>query len=108
MSAEPVNAEALAPLARAELARRRLADLLALLVPSYKQARHAESLCAALEGLERREIHRLVVQMPPRHGKTLHVSQGFPAWWLGRHPADSIILASYAAELAESSSRRAR
>jgi hypothetical protein len=76
--------------------------------PQLRAGRHAESLCAALEALERREIRRLLVQMPPRHGKTLHVSQGFPAWWLGRHPTDSIILASYAAELAESNSRRAR
>jgi predicted phage terminase large subunit-like protein len=99
---------AVAPLAQAELARRRLADLLALLLPSYERAAHLDLLAEHLEALDRREIVRLLVQMPPRHGKTLHVSQAFPAWWLGRHPADSIILASYAAELAEANSRRAR
>jgi hypothetical protein len=98
----------LAPLARAELARRRLTDFLALLVPSYERAAHADLLAAHLEALERREIRHLTVQMPPRHGKTLHVSQALPAWYLGRRPGESVILASYAAELAESNSRRAR
>ena len=101
-------AQTVAPLARAELARRRLPDFLALLLPSYERAAHLDLLADHLEALERREIARLLVQMPPRHGKTLHVSQALPAWWLGRHPSDSIILASYAAELAEANSRRAR
>jgi predicted phage terminase large subunit-like protein len=98
----------LAPLAAAELARRRLTDFAALLVPGYERAAHLNLLADHLEALERRKIARLLIQMPPRHGKTLHVSQALPAWWLGRHPADSVILASYATELAEANSRRAR
>jgi hypothetical protein len=61
-----------------------------------------------VEALEAREINRAIICMPPRHGKTLHVSQAFPAWVLGRHPEAQVILASYAAELAEQNSRRAR
>jgi predicted phage terminase large subunit-like protein len=104
----PEKLRAVAPLARAELARRRLVDFLELLAPGYVRAAHAGRLCERLEALERREITRLVVSMPPRHGKTLHVSQALPAWWLGRRPGDHVILASYGAELAESNSRRAR
>lgn len=77
-------------------------------MPSYQPARHTVALCEALEALEAREIRRLIVTMPPRHGKTLHASQALPAWYLGRRPSESVILASYAAELAESNSRRAR
>ena len=88
--------------------RRHLADFLGLLLPSYQRTPHTEALCAALEALEARETRRLIISMPPRHGKTLHVSQAFPAWVLGRHPEAQIILASYAAELAEQNSRRAR
>jgi len=61
-----------------------------------------------LEALERRDINKLAIFMPPRHGKTYHVSERFPAWYLGRHPGQNVILASYAAELAEASSRKAR
>lgn len=108
---QPTTAEqraAVAPLARAELARRRLGDFLALLVPSYERTPHTKLLCGHLEALERREITRLAVFLPPRHSKSEHASRGFPAWYLGRHPDESVILTSYAAELAEANSRRAR
>jgi predicted phage terminase large subunit-like protein len=61
-----------------------------------------------LEAVERGEIDRLIVMMPPRHGKTMHVSQALPAWTLGRNPRAQVILASYGAELAEGNSRKAR
>lgn len=93
---------------RTELARRDLADFCALLDPSYEPAEHTARLCAELEAVERGEVLRLAVFMPPRHGKTLHVSERFPAWYLGRHPERQVILASYSAELAESNSRRVR
>lgn len=99
---------AVAPLAAQELARRRLGDFLAAILPGYQSAPHTTALCAHLEALEAREIRRLIVTMPPRHGKTLHVSQALPAWYLGRRPGEQVILASYAAELAEQNSRRAR
>jgi hypothetical protein len=46
--------------------------------------------------------------LPSRYGKSLHVSALFPAWFLGRTPTTDVILASYAAPLAERWSRRAR
>jgi predicted phage terminase large subunit-like protein len=78
------------------------------MLPAYEQPPHVQAICEHVEALERRDIARLIVTMPPRHGKTLHMSQGLPAWYLGRHPRDHVILASYAAELAETNSRRAR
>lgn len=92
----------------AELARRHMPDFLALVVPDYQRAKHIDLLCERLEALERRDIRRLMVFMPPRHAKTLHCSQALPAFWLGRRPAESVILASHSAELAEQNSRRAR
>jgi predicted phage terminase large subunit-like protein len=100
--------DALLTASREELARRRLGDFIALLEPSYERARHTQTICDHLEAVERGELDRLIVTMPPRHGKTLHVSQALPAWALGRHPRRQIILASYGAELAEGNSRRAR
>ena len=46
--------------------------------------------------------------MPPRHGKSLLVSQYSPAWFLGRWPDNRVILASYEAELAKGWGRKAR
>jgi predicted phage terminase large subunit-like protein len=59
------------------------------------------------EVFERRSP-RLIVCMPPRHGKSLIVSKDWPAWFLGHHPDKEVIVASYAAELAEDHSRSTR
>lgn len=46
--------------------------------------------------------------MPPRRGKSEIVSVQFPAWYLGRNPKESIITASYGAELALDFGRQTR
>jgi len=45
---------------------------------------------------------------PPGHGKTLQLSQWFPAWYLGHFPERKIQLISYAAGLAKDSCEKAR
>jgi len=74
----------------------------------WQPARHLEMLCYKLEAIERGELKRLMVFMPPRHGKSEVVSKKFPAWYLGRNPDKEIIISSYAAELAYDFSRIAR
>ncbi len=51
----------------------------------------AEYLCA----LERGEIKRLIINMPPRSLKSLCVSVAWPAWLLGHNPKVRIMVASY-------------
>ena len=75
---------------------------------TWQRAPHLEYLAARLEGVAAGEVRRLMVFMPPRHGKSSLVSRGFPAYYLGRHPDREIILASYGAELANDFSRKAR
>jgi predicted phage terminase large subunit-like protein len=53
-------------------------------------------------------IGRLILTVPPRHGKTLTVSKRWPAFLLGRHQDWRIALVSYGAELAEDASRANR
>jgi len=53
-------------------------------------------------------IGRLMVFMPPRHGKSELVSVRFPAWFLGRNPDMRVILASCTASLATGFSRQVR
>lgn len=74
----------------------------------WKRAKHLDLLCRKLEAVERGEIKRLIITMPPRHGKSEVTSKHFPAWYLGKHPDHEIILTSYAAEIAEDFSRIAR
>lgn len=93
---------------RAELARRELGAFCERLDPTYERSRHADLLIRHLEAVERGDVRRLAVFMPPRHSKTYHVSERFPAWLLGREPTAQVILASYGAELAERNSRVVR
>ncbi len=53
-------------------------------------------------------ISRLMIFMPPRHGKTLTVSRLFPAWLLAYQPHLRLITASYGATLAYRNSRVVR
>ena len=94
--------------ARAECARRHLIDFQARMDRDYKRARHLVALADHLEAVDRRDLDKLIVCIPPRHGKSRTIAQDFVAWTLGRDPSQQIILASYGAELAEQHSRRAR
>lgn len=76
--------------------------------PLYEPSPHTDLLCRELDAVDRGENDRLIVMMPPRHSKTYHTSERFPAYTLGRNPREQVILASYGAELAEQNSRKAR
>lgn len=51
---------------------------------------------------------RLIVTMPPRHGKSELVSKYTPAWVVGQNPSRRVILCSYEATFASSWGRKAR
>ncbi len=51
---------------------------------------------------------RLIVTLPPRHGKSELLSVWTPVWMFDQNPEASIILTSYGAELATDFSRKAR
>ena len=94
--------------AKAELARRRLIPFTQRMYPLYKPVVHHTIIAEALEAVERQEIHRLLITVPPRHGKSELASVHFPPWYLGRNPDKRIIAVSYSAQLAFLFSRRAR
>jgi predicted phage terminase large subunit-like protein len=74
----------------------------------YKTAAHHRLIAQKLQQVERGEISRLMIFMPPRHGKSELASRRFPAWYLGRHPERQIITASYNADLASDFGRDVR
>src|SRR3712207_9344908 len=54
------------------------------------------------------ELKRVMVFMPPRHGKSQLATKLFPAYYLYRHPEKWVGINSYAAELAYTFSRANR
>lgn len=53
-------------------------------------------------------IRRLIITMPPRHGKSQLCSRFFPAWFLGMWPDKRIILTGYGTEFATEWGRESR
>lgn len=83
--------------------------------PDYDRAPHLDMLDSYLMAVSmyvesggEKGIGFLIIEMPPRHGKTLTTSQLFPTWHLGRNPHHHIMLVSYGATLAYDNSRASR
>ena len=75
---------------------------------NYKSPPHIKLLASKLEAVERGEIKRLAIFMPPRHGKSILTSEFFPAWFMGRNPDMYIICSTYAQDLADDFGRKVR
>lgn len=74
----------------------------------YRSAPHLRTVAQNLHDLEQRKIKKLMVFMPPRHGKSHTISEYFPPWYLGRNPTHNVIMASYGQELATDFGRKIR
>lgn len=72
------------------------------------EGHHLDVLDETLMKVSRGELTRVIVTMPPRHGKSERVSKKFPAWHVGQHPDDEIIVCSYSLDLSRDFSRIAR
>jgi predicted phage terminase large subunit-like protein len=90
------------------LAREDLACYAIALWPQFELARHHDLIVSRLEAVERGEVSRLMIFLPPRHGKSLLASAIFPAWYLGRHPDRQLIFATYGQELSDDFGRYVR
>lgn len=71
-------------------------------------ARHHCHIIEKLEAVERGEIQRLMLFLPPGSAKSTYASVLFPAWFLGRNPEKGVLAASHTTELAEKFGRRVR
>tara|TARA_R110000751_G_scaffold82861_1_gene166596 strand:- start:243 stop:1820 length:1578 start_codon:yes stop_codon:yes gene_type:complete len=71
-------------------------------------AEHHELIIRKLEAVERGEIKRLMLFMPPGSAKSTYSSVAFPPWFLGRNPRKNIIGGSHTSDLAEEFGQRAR
>jgi hypothetical protein len=62
---------------------------------AWSRPPHLLKLDRALIDVVAGRIKRLIVTMPPQHGKSEEVSCAFPAWTLAAFPTKKVILASY-------------
>ena len=66
----------------------------------FQENWHLEALAYHLEQVRRGETRRLMINLPPRHLKSLTASVALPAFLLGHDPTLRAIVASYGSELA--------
>src|SRR5256884_5477263 len=69
---------------------------------------HIEVIAAKLAAVRAGKIRRLIINLPPRHLKSLLASIAFPAWCLGLDPSAQILCVSYAQDLADKLARDCR
>lgn len=76
--------------------------------PNYIWKNHLSVLETKLVECVIEKNKRIIVTMPPRHGKSEMSSKYFPAWALMKYPNLKIILASYESDFAASWGRKIR
>lgn len=95
-----------------ELARRRLLPFVMRFNPEYDPGWLHADICRRLERFSQdvrdKKSPRLMLFVPPRHGKSEIASRNFPAFHLGHCPTHEIIQSSYSADLALDFSRKVR
>jgi predicted phage terminase large subunit-like protein len=69
---------------------------------------HLEIIAAKLTEVRHGKIRRLIINLPPRHLKSLMASIAFPAWFLGLDPSVQVLCVSYAQDLADKLARDCR
>lgn len=90
------------------LATRDLLPFIEYTMPRYQTNWHHRLICDYVQRWfedETGEWSFLIVQCPPRHGKSEIVSRRLPAWILGKDPDAEVMGASYGADLAQRMNR---
>jgi len=83
-------------------------DFIKHVYPDYIIGEHHRRLAQLFEDIATGKKKRIIVNIAPRHGKSELISYLAPAWFLGKHPAKKIIMASHTADLAVNFGRRVR
>lgn len=89
-------------------ARLTLLDFVKFMEPTYKVGEHHKKLAKLLEDLAYGRKDRISVNIAPRFGKSHLVSYYFPAWFLGNHPDQKVMMVSHTADLAVDFGRKVR
>lgn len=74
----------------------------------FKPNWHIDAVIEHLEAAARRDIRRLIINIPPRHMKSLNVSVLWPVWWWTFEPTVRFLTASYGDKLATRDALKSR
>ncbi len=101
--------------ARREKARRHILPFCQFIDSDYQDVAHVRMLAEHLRQVEqyvetggKQGIGRLIITMPPRHGKSQMTSKRWPAFLLGRHPNWHLGIVAYNAGFAQDFGRANR
>lgn len=84
------------------------AKLGAISLATWQTPPHLRLINKYLRAMSAGQLDRLNINLPPRHGKSLLISQYFPAWFLLTYPWRRVILCSYEAGFAAQWGRKVR
>jgi hypothetical protein len=90
---------------RSERARRNFKSFIQVTKADYKFNWHHIALADKLDRFAKGEIKKLMVFMPPQHGKSELTTRRFPAYALGLDPNKKIAICSYSATIASNFNR---
>ena len=76
--------------------------------PDFIGGYHSTIMAKKFEEIANGTLKRLIINMPPRHGKSEFSSFLFPAWLMGKKPKTKIIQATHTAELSYRFGRKMR
>lgn len=91
-----------------EEAQQKFLKFVDLMWEGFISGKHFEIMANAFERIAKGELTRLIINMPPRHGKSEMASYLLPAWFLGLYPDKKIMQFSHSSELAETFGRKVR
>jgi len=75
---------------------------------SFVSGWHIDAICEHLEAVSRSEITRLLINIPPRHTKSLLVSVFWPCWSWIHNPSSRWLFTSYGQDLSTRDSVKCR
>lgn len=105
---QPSPQEAAQALLTRRRARRSLLQFTEYTTLNWAAGKVHRAICEQLDRVVARQIDRLLLLVPPQHGKSQIASRRFPAYALGLDPTEDWIAASATADLAEGFGRDVR
>lgn len=66
----------------------------------YKPLKHTQYLAERLQAIADGEQKHIIVEMPPRHSKSMTITETFPSYFIGRNPNKHVIATAYSEGLA--------
>lgn len=91
--------------ARIELSKRHLYDFIKYTKEDYEFNWHHIAICDKLELFAKGKIKKLMIFVPPQHGKSELTTRRLPAYMIGLDPNKKIAICSYSATIASNFNR---